>query len=167
MKGDAERTAVINQQIEEERNTHDRNMLDIDEKYRQQIIKGIEEQKKAEEQAAKEAERLAKAVVGSSLVKAAMFGADANWGRVICAMGYSGAPFRPECVDISFSSVLGEVMVCKGGTGLDFGEELAKKILTRDEVVIDICLHEGESAATCWGCDLTYDYVKINGDYRS
>ena len=113
------------------------------------------------------AERLAKAVVGSSLVKAAMFGTDANWGRVICAMGYSQAPFRPECVDISFSSILGEVMVCKNGTGLGFDEELAKKILTRDEVVINVCLHEGESAATCWGCDLTYDYVKINGDYRS
>ena len=113
------------------------------------------------------AERLAKAVVGSSLVKAAMFGADANWGRVICAMGYSKAPFRPEYVDISFSSILGEVMVCKNGTGLDFDEELAKKILTQDEVVINVCLHEGEYSATCWGCDLTYDYVKINGDYRS
>ena len=113
------------------------------------------------------AERLAKAVVGSSLVKAAMFGTDANWGRVICAMGYSKAPFRPEYVDISFSSILGEVTVCKNGTGLDFDEELAKKILTQDEVVINISLHEGEHSATCWGCDLTYEYVKINGDYRS
>jgi len=113
------------------------------------------------------AERLSKAVVGSSLVKAAMFGADANWGRVICAMGYSKAPFRPEYVDISFSSILGTVKVCEKGTGLDFDEELAKKILTQDEVVIDVCLHEGDYAATCWGCDLTYDYVKINGDYRS
>ena len=113
------------------------------------------------------AERLAKAVVGSSLVKAAMFGADANWGRVICAMGYSKAPFRPECVDISFSSILGTVKVCEKGTGLDFDEELAKKILTQDEVVIDVCLNEGDFMATCWGCDLTYEYVKINGDYRS
>ena len=113
------------------------------------------------------AERLAKAVVGSSLVKAAMFGTDANWGRVICAMGYSKAPFRPEYVDISFSSILGEVTVCKNGTGLDFDEELAKKILSQDEVVINVCLHEGDHDATCWGCDLTYDYVKINGDYRS
>ena len=113
------------------------------------------------------AECLAKAVVGSSLVKAAMFGADANWGRVICAMGYSGAPFRPELVDISFSSAVGAVAVCQKGTGLDFDEELAKKILMQEEVVINICLHEGENAATCWGCDLTYDYVKINGDYRS
>ena len=113
------------------------------------------------------AERLAKAVVGSSLVKAAMFGADANWGRVLCAMGYSKAPFRPEYVDIKFSSVCGEVPVCEKGTGLDFDEELAKKVLSQDEVVIDVCLNEGEHQAACWGCDLTYDYVKINGDYRT
>jgi len=113
------------------------------------------------------AEKLAKAVVGSSLVKAAMFGADANWGRVLCAMGYSKAPFRPEYVDIRFSSLQGEVAVCEKGTGLDFDEALAKKVLTQDDVVIDVCLHEGEHEATCWGCDLTYDYVKINGDYRS
>ena len=113
------------------------------------------------------AERLAKAVVGSSLVKAAMFGADANWGRVLCAMGYSKAPFRPEYVDIKFSSILGEVLVCEKGTGLDFDEDLAKKVLSQDEVVIDVCLNEGEHEATCWGCDLTYEYVKINGDYRS
>ena len=113
------------------------------------------------------AERLAKAVVGSSLVKAAMFGADANWGRVLCAMGYSKAPFRPEYVDIKFTSLAGEVPVCEKGTGLAFDEELAKKVLSQNEVVIDVCLNEGEHEATCWGCDLTYDYVKINGDYRS
>ena len=113
------------------------------------------------------AERLAKAVAGSSLVKAAMFGSDANWGRVLCAMGYSKAPFRPEHVDIRFSSIFGEVAVCEKGTGLDFDEELAKKILGQDEVVIDVSLNEGEHEATCWGCDLTYDYVKINGDYRT
>ena len=113
------------------------------------------------------AERLAKAVVGSSLVKAAMFGADANWGRVLCAMGYSKAPFRPEYVDVKFSSIQGEILVCEKGTGLEFDEELAKKILRQDEVVIDICLNEGDHEATCWGCDLTYDYVRINGDYRS
>ena len=96
-----------------------------------------------------------------------MFGADANWGRVLCAMGYSKAPFRPEYVDVKFSSIQGEVLVCEKGTGLEFDEELAKKILSQDEVVIDICLNEGEHEATCWGCDLTYDYVKINGDYRS
>jgi len=113
------------------------------------------------------AERLAKAVVGSSLVKAAMFGADANWGRVLCAMGYSKAPFRPEYVDVSFSSDQGEILVCQHGTGVDFDEGLAKKILSQDEVVIAVNLHEGEDQATCWGCDLTYEYVKINGDYRS
>ena len=113
------------------------------------------------------AERLAKAVVGSSLVKAAIFGADANWGRVLCAMGYSKAPFRPEYVDVCFKSVAGEIMVCQRGAGLDFDEERAKTILTQDEIIIDVNLNEGEYEATCWGCDLTYDYVKINGDYRT
>ena len=113
------------------------------------------------------AERLAKAVVGSALVKAAMFGADANWGRVLCAMGYSKAPFRPEYVDISFTSAAGTIPVCRQGSGLAFDEDKAKKILTQDEVVIDVCLNEGDEQATCWGCDLTYDYVKINGDYRT
>ena len=113
------------------------------------------------------AERLAKAVVGSSLVKAAMFGADANWGRVLCAMGYSKAPFRPEFVDVKFSSAVGEILVCEQGAGVDFDEENAKSILSQDEVVIQVDLHEGEHEATCWGCDLTYDYVKINGDYRT
>ena len=100
------------------------------------------------------AERLAKAVCASSLVKAAMFGADANWGRVLCAMGYSKAPFRPEYVTVGFESEAGKVVVCDHGYGLDFDEELAD-------------LYEGEHTATCWGCDLTYDYVKINGDYRT
>ena len=113
------------------------------------------------------AERLSKAVVGSSPVKAAMFGADANWGRVLCAMGYSKAPFRPEYVDVSFSSDQGEILVCQHGTGVDFDEDLAKKILSQDEVVIAVNLHEGDDQATCLGCDLTYEYVKINGDYRS
>ncbi len=113
------------------------------------------------------AERLAKAVVGSSLVKAAMFGADANWGRVLCAMGYSKAPFRPEHVDISFESAAGSIPVCRQGDGLTFDEELAKKVLSEKEVVIAVDLHEGEDSAECWGCDLTYDYVKINGDYRT
>ena len=113
------------------------------------------------------AERLAKAVVGSSLVKAAMFGADANWGRVLCAMGYSKAPFRPEYVDISFCSQAGSILVCKQGDGVDFDEDKAKTILTEKEVIIDVDLHEGDESAECWGCDLTYDYVKINGDYRT
>ena len=113
------------------------------------------------------AERLAKAVVGSSLVKAAMFGTDANWGRVLCAMGYSKAPFRPEYVDIRFVSSAGEVLVCEQGDGLAFDEAKAKEVLSQDEVIIDVDLHEGKDQATCWGCDLTYDYVKINGDYRT
>ena len=113
------------------------------------------------------AERLAKAVVGSSLVKAAMFGADANWGRVLCAMGYSKAPFRPEHVDVSFCSQAGAILVCKQGDGVDFDEDRAKAILTEKEVIIDVDLHEGDESAECWGCDLTYDYVKINGDYRT
>ena len=113
------------------------------------------------------AERLAKAVVGSSLVKAAMFGADANWGRVLCAMGYSKAPFRPEHVDVSFCSQAGSILVCKQGDGVAFDEDKAKTILTEKEVIIDVDLHEGDESAECWGCDLTYDYVKINGDYRT
>ena len=113
------------------------------------------------------AERLAKAVVGSSLVKAAMFGADANWGRVLCAMGYSKAPFRPEYVDVSFQSQAGEIMVCKHGEQLNFDEDQAKKILSEKEVVIAVNLNEGAHEAECWGCDLTYDYVRINGDYRT
>ena len=113
------------------------------------------------------AEKLAKAVIQSSLVKAAMFGADANWGRVLCAMGYSHAPFRPEYVDVKFRSAAGEVLVCQSGAGLHFDEDLAKQILTQDEVIIEVDVHEGEYSATCWGCDLTYDYVKINGDYRT
>ena len=113
------------------------------------------------------AERLAKAVVGSALVKAAMFGADANWGRVLCAMGYSKAPFRPEYVDVTFKSCAGEVMVCKHGEQLNFDEDLAKQILSEKEVIIEVNLNEGGAEAECWGCDLTYDYVRINGDYRT
>ena len=113
------------------------------------------------------AERLAKSVVGSSLVKSAMFGSDANWGRVLCAMGYSKAPFRPEYVDVKFTSAAGEVLVCSQGAGVDFDETLAKQVLSQDEVVIDVTLNEGDYTVSCWGCDLTYDYVKINGDYRT
>ena len=113
------------------------------------------------------AERLAKAVVGSSLVKAAMFGSDANWGRVLCAMGYSKAPFRPERVDVTFQSSAGEILVCRQGEQVEFDEDKAKEILSQKEVVIAVDLNEGEESAECWGCDLTYDYVKINGDYRT
>lgn len=113
------------------------------------------------------AEKLSMEVIRSSLVKAAMFGADANWGRVLCAMGYSKAPFRPECVDVAFASAAGTIQVCKAGEGLDFDEELAKKVLSQSEVEILVNVNEGEHAVTAWGCDLTYDYVKINGDYRT
>ena len=113
------------------------------------------------------AERIAKSVINSSLTKAAVFGADANWGRVLCAMGYSGAAFDPEAVTIAFASDKGSVLVCENGRGVDFSEEKAKEVLREEEVIIDIALSEGDAEATCWGCDLTYDYVKINGDYRT
>ena len=93
--------------------------------------------------------------------------ADANWGRVLCAMGYSKAPFRPEHVDISFQSTAGSILVCRQGDGLAFDEELAKKVLSQKEVVIAVNLNEGCESVECWGCDLTYEYVKINGDYRT
>ena len=112
------------------------------------------------------AETLAMSICSSSLVKAAMFGADANWGRVICALGYSGVEFDPELVDISFKSNE-EIFCCKGGKGLDFDEEKAKSILLQDKIEIICDMHSGNETCTCWGCDLTYDYVKINGDYRT
>jgi glutamate N-acetyltransferase/amino-acid N-acetyltransferase len=114
-----------------------------------------------------QAEIIGKSVIGSSLTKAAIFGCDANWGRVLAAMGYSGEDFAPEKVNVAFASASGKVDVCKNGMGLDFDEELAKKILTEKEVIIDITMAEGDAQAVCWGCDLTYDYVKINGDYRT
>ncbi len=113
------------------------------------------------------AEILAKSIASSSLTKAAMFGSDANWGRVLCAMGYSGASFDTKAVQIEFVSAEGCISVCENGQGLDFDETLAKKILNQDEVEIRVSLKEGCGTATCWGCDLTYDYVRINGDYRS
>ena len=113
------------------------------------------------------AEGLAKAVCASSLVKAAMFGADANWGRILCAMGYSGETFDPEGVDVAFSSAAGSVAVCAKGRALNFDEDIAKKVLLEPEVTIEVTLYEGEASVTAWGCDLTYDYVRINGDYRT
>ena len=113
------------------------------------------------------AEKLAKSVISSTLTKAAIFGADANWGRILCAMGYSGAEFDPERVSVSFVSDAGTVAVCADGRGLDFDEDLAKQILTEHDVTIDISLSEGTSACTCWGCDITYEYIRINGDYRT
>ena len=113
------------------------------------------------------AETLAKAVASSSLVKAACFGADANWGRVLCAMGYSGADFNPAAVDVCFASGGEEIAVCRGGASLPFSEADAKRILSREELEIRIRAGTGPGTAAAWGCDLTYDYVKINGDYRS
>ena len=113
------------------------------------------------------AKTVAKSVVCSSLTKAAMFGADANWGRVLCAIGYSGADVDVSRVGVSFSSAAGTVEVCRDGAGVDFSEELAKKVLLEREIDILVSLGEGKGAAVAWGCDLTYDYVKINGDYRT
>ena len=110
---------------------------------------------------------LAKSVVCSSLVKAAMFGADANWGRVLCAVGYAGVETDPNGIDVSFSSAAGAVSVCESGAGVDFSEEEAKAVLSADEIRIDVALRDGGAEATAWGCDLTYDYVRINGDYRT
>jgi glutamate N-acetyltransferase/amino-acid N-acetyltransferase len=113
------------------------------------------------------AEKLAMGVISSSLVKAAMYGADANWGRVLCAMGYSKAPFKPENVDIAFKSSGETIEVCKSGMGLTFNEELATRILSRDEVQILVELHDGGFEAEAFGCDLTEKYVEINGAYRT
>jgi len=113
------------------------------------------------------AKTVAKSVICSSLLKAAMFGADANWGRVLCAIGYSGADVDVNKIDVSFSSKEGTIAVCKNGSGVDFSEEIAKKILLEKEINIIINLNDGDAFATAWGCDLTYDYVKINGDYRT
>ena len=114
-----------------------------------------------------QAETVSKSVISSTLTKAAIFGADANWGRVLCAMGYSGVEFDPDKVDVHFASAAGDIAVCEKGRGLDFDEELAKKILTEHDVEINITMGEGEATCTCWGCDITYDYIKINGDYRT
>ena len=113
------------------------------------------------------ARTVARAVVGSSLLKAAMFGADANWGRVLCAVGYSGADVDIGRVGVSFKSAAGEVTVCENGAGVDFSEELAARVLSEKEIFILVTLGDGSESAEAWGCDLTYEYVKINGDYRT
>ena len=113
------------------------------------------------------AKTVAKSVICSSLTKAAMFGADANWGRVLCAIGYSGADVDVTKIGVSFHSAKGDLYVCENGAGIEFSEELAKEILLEKEIEIRIDLHDGVANATAWGCDLTYDYVKINGDYRT
>lgn len=110
---------------------------------------------------------VAKSVICSSLTKAAMFGADANWGRVLCAIGYSGADVDVTKVDVSFTSAKGTIPVCKEGSGIEFSEEIAKEILLEKEITINVGLNSGEFTSTAWGCDLTYEYVKINGDYRT
>ena len=113
------------------------------------------------------AKTVAKSVICSSLVKAAMFGADANWGRVLCAIGYSGAKVDVTKIDVSFRSPAGKIDVCKNGAGIPFSEEVAKQVLLQKEIEILVGMNDGEAEATAWGCDLTYDYVKINGDYRT
>lgn len=110
---------------------------------------------------------VAKSVIRSPLFKCAMFGADANWGRVLCAIGYAEADFDINKVDVDLGSKAGKIAVCRNGAGVEFSEEEAKKILLEDEIDILINLNSGSVSATAWGCDLTYDYVKINGDYRS
>ena len=114
-----------------------------------------------------DAETISKSVISSTLTKAAIFGADANWGRILCAMGYSGVDFIPDKVTIAFESNAGRIGVCEAGRGLPFDEALAKKIISERDVTIDIDLNEGSVECTCWGCDITYDYIKINGDYRT
>ncbi len=114
-----------------------------------------------------DAKKIAKSIICSSLVKAAMFGADANWGRVLCAIGYSGADTDVGKVDVSFVSKKGEITVCENGAGVPFSEEKAKEILLEEEIDIVVKLNNGEYNTVAWGCDLTYDYVKINGDYRT
>ena len=113
------------------------------------------------------ARKVAKSVICSSLLKAAMFGADANWGRVLCAIGYSGAAVDVSKIDVAFASAAGTIPVCKNGCGVEFSEETAKKILSEKEIEILVCLNSGVETSNAWGCDLTYDYVKINGDYRT
>ncbi|HIS27242.1 MAG TPA: bifunctional glutamate N-acetyltransferase/amino-acid acetyltransferase ArgJ [Candidatus Pullilachnospira intestinigallinarum] len=110
---------------------------------------------------------LAKSVITSNLTKAAIFGHDANWGRILCAMGYSGARFDPERVDLYFESAAGKLQIIENGVAVDYSEEEATRILSEKEVTAVADLKEGEAQATAWGCDLTYDYVKINADYRS
>ncbi len=113
------------------------------------------------------AKKVAKSIICSSLVKTAVFGSDANWGRILCAIGYSGADVDVSKIDVAFKSDSGEIEVCKSGSGIEFSEEIAKKILVMDSIQICVNLNSGNEKATAFGCDLTYDYVKINGDYRT
>lgn len=115
----------------------------------------------------KVAKILAKSVINSSLVKTAMFGADANWGRILCALGYAGQDIDTNSINVKFISDKGEILVCENGMGVDFSEEKAKEILLENSIIIDIDMKSGNECATAWGCDLSYEYVHINGDYRS
>jgi len=115
----------------------------------------------------KKAEQIAKSIISSSLVKTAVFGGDANWGRIICAMGYSGEEMDPNRIQIAISSYAESLIVCKNGCGIDFDEEQAARIFKEKEILISADIGEGDCYATCWGCDLTYEYVHINGDYRT
>lgn len=114
-----------------------------------------------------EAQKLAKSVIASSLVKTAMFGADANWGRILCALGYAGVPIDVDKINIDIKNNVGSINVYTQGQGVPFDEVLAKEILSSSEVTIVASLNAGDASATAWGCDLSYDYVKINGDYRT
>ena len=113
------------------------------------------------------AKAIAKSVITSSLTKAAMFGADANWGRILCAIGYTEGDFAVDDIQVDISSPKGSILVCQNGAGVEFSEEIAKEILLEEEIHIEITMKQGDATATAWGCDLTYDYVKINGDYRT
>ena len=115
----------------------------------------------------KDARVVAKSVITSSLFKAAMFGQDANWGRILCAIGYSPAQYDIQKIDVDLKSIKGKIRVCENGGGYPFSEEKAAQILSEDEIEVIVDLHDGEFEAVAWGCDLTYDYVKINGDYRT
>ncbi len=113
------------------------------------------------------AKAIAKSVITSSLTKAAMFGADANWGRILCAIGYTEGDFAVDTIRVEISSAKGSILVCENGAGVAFDEDKAKEILLQEEIHIEIGMGQGDAQATAWGCDLTYDYVKINGDYRT
>lgn len=115
----------------------------------------------------KTAKTAAKSIITSSLFKSAMFGRDANWGRILCALGYCDAEFDINLIDVSLCSKAGSIQVCKDGAGSGFDEDIALQILSEDEIIIDVDMKQGDASATAWGCDLTYDYVKINGDYRT
>ena len=110
---------------------------------------------------------LSKSVINSPLVKTAIFGCDANWGRILCALGYAKVTFDPEKVNVYFESCAGSIIVCKNGSSVDFDEDVALKILKEKEILIKVELSMGDYEVSTWGCDLSYDYVKINGDYRS